>query len=65
MSDYLDDHDDKDQYIWMTMVISVPVNHDDHGSNQAKAAAEEEKIGTMGEHHWQENVRLGICIILC
>ena len=29
-----------------------PVYHDDHGSDEAKAATEEEEIRTVRKHHW-------------
>ena len=28
-----------------------PVDHDDHGSDQLEAAAEEEEVGPVAQHH--------------
>ena len=40
----------------MTMMITIamcaPVYHDDHRPHKTKATTEEEKVWTMGKHHW-------------
>ena len=53
------DEDDEDGEESCEVLGQHPVDHDDHGPDQLEAPAEEEEVGTGGQHHWAVEVVMG------